>query len=251
MNCQSIISSIGFQCASVAEGVISVCTPFSFSHDGQMINLYVIDQKNGTFKVTDGMDTAFMLSSMNVNMTTKRITSISKVVEFEGVQVDGNGELFVLVAEDRIPYAITSMISACISVTTIGKTWVEKSNPITFMDRVASVLEAYFDHVETNVQVIGMSGYEYVMPLVVREKDHAAYINTIAQKNGSISWPDVTKAVGIMTDIKQADISNVGRFTVIDDIDITQVRQAETLLSTCSNVLPFSRSKDWIKRIAA
>lgn len=252
MNCLDIMNALGYSCRQVRDGVIKIETPFSYHGDGQLIDLYV-REKDGEFHFSDAANTVRLLSTHNVSITTKRLGSLAQAVEFEGVAISDRGELSISAPSTQVTLAIAGLISACLGVSHQIKHWQDKAAPISFTDKVARYLETRFRSIERNVEVSGMSGHKYAVPIVIRSERQIAYFQTITQKHGKISWPDVQKSVGLMTDIKLAtdDSGSIKRYTIIDDNEGPVVAQAETLLSTCSSVLPFSRHDDWLNNIAA
>lgn len=232
--------------------VFKIETPFPYHGDGQLIDLYMA-RENDRYRFSDATNTIRLMSTHNVSISAKRLASLTQAFEFEGVTVDERGELSISANPEQITHAISGLISACLGISHQIKYWQEKPVPLSFTDKVASYLETRFKNIERNVEVSGMSGHKYDVPIVIRSDKQISYFQTITQKHGKISWPDVQKSVGLMTDIKLAtdDTDDIHRYTIIDDIDGTAVTQAETLLSTCSVVLPFSRHDDWLNHIAA
>lgn len=246
MNCQSVISSMGFVCREVGGDALRVWSPFTYGHDGERIGLYVEKAGSG-YRVTDNCEALMHASYMGINLTQGRMNAIRKAAGV-GAQVSEGGEITANVSEEMLGSGVAAVLNATMAVSHFETQWQPRWHQESFTKSVETVLEAVLgEMVLKNVTVTGASGHQLELPLAVRSGRVLTYVQPIsATDEKKVDWNNVYAGWGRMTDIKNANLEDVARLVVLEEAaNDPEMKRAVVLLSDSAAVVNFSKLPQW------
>jgi hypothetical protein len=167
MNCESVISEMGFSCRELGGGALRIWSPFTHGNDGEHIGLYVEPTSTG-YKVTDNCEALMHASYAGVSLTPGRLDSIQKAVG-HGARVSGGGEIVAYTSAQELGGTVAAVLNAAMAVAHFESQWRPRLRTQPFAKEVEGVLEdALGDKVLRNVVVTGASGHQLELPLAIQ-----------------------------------------------------------------------------------
>ena len=253
MNCQDVISRLGFRCRDLGNDTLRVWSPFTYGNDGERIGFYVEKTTTG-YVVTDNCEALMHADCMGINLTKGRIDALRNVTHFEPGLISDSGELIKFVSEDKLDVGMVSVLNAAIAVSHFEKQWRPRRKQESFVNSVAAILEESFgNRVQRKVTAIGASGHQLELPIGIRFDDQLTFVQPIAtDENNAVDWKNVYASFGRMSDLKSAGSIEIGRLVVVEEAaNDEDMKRAVSLLSTTAPVLYFNKLSDWAKQRAA
>ncbi|MBA3774796.1 MAG: DUF1828 domain-containing protein [Ramlibacter sp.] len=252
MNCQGVISKLGFRCRDLGADTLRVWSPFSYGNDGERIGLYVEKQRNG-YRVTDNCEALMHASSMGVSLSENKVNAVRRATGF-GVSISDGGEITAFVSEDDLGQGLASVLNASLAVSHLEGQWSPRARASSFANRVAGVLEnSLGEKLLRNVTVTGASGHQLEFLLAVQSRAGLTYVQPIAAtEDNTVDWKNVYAGWGRLTDLKKAKIAGTSRVAVIEEaVNDAEMDNATAILADTASVVNFSKLREWAHRIAA
>lgn len=252
MNCQNLMSQLGFECRDIGGDVLRVWSPFTYGGDGQAIGLYVEKLTSG-YRITDAYESLMHASAMGANITPARLDAVRKATHFS-VNVSDGGEIYASVAEHELGIGVASVLNASLAVSHFESRWKPRARAESFAKAVATVLESALGaRVIRNVSVVGASGHQLDLPLAVQTADSLIYVQPVAaDAEDKVDWQAVYASYGRMTDLKGANIEGTSRLVVMEDAaNDAETKKALKVLSASAGVIQYSNLPTWAKQKAA
>jgi len=251
MSCDTILSGLAFECVPLANQTYMVYTPFNMAHDGQ-VAAFSVRQVDEKYVLSDGCSALMHAEAHGVNVSRSRIQSLGSMLP-SGVQLTVSGELTAECDLAGLAGSARSMVAALVGVTHQERAWwPATSEEEPFDEEVRQVLEPRVgSRLKRRVKVTGASGHQLELPFVI-EGPQPRYNQTVPYDVDRLDWTKVYRALGKMLDIKNAGTPDESRIIIIEDAaNDPQLDNAITLLAYGAGVYRFSRTNDWIDRLAA
>lgn len=251
MNCQSLLSNIGFECRSLDADTLRIWSPFSYGVDGEHVGVYV-EKRGGNFHVTDHAEALMHASSMGINVTDKRVEAVRRTTTGR-VTISRGGVISTTVDDARVHEGVVAVLSAALAVGHFEAAWVPRVRSESFAKAVADVLEAEVgERLLRDVQVVGASGHQLELPFAIQNKSNLIYLQPIAADEDSVNWTNVYSGFGKMTDLKNAGAESSSRVIVLEDAPTdTEMPKAVSLLAMSATVVQFPKLRQWLHKHAA
>lgn len=252
MNCEHALRNLAFSCRPVGEGVVFVTSPFSIDGDGERVGAYVIERGDGMVKVSDNCATLMNLASRGVNVVAGKLRSV-KALAVGLAEIHDSGEIAAHTARGNASLAVADVCATAVAVAGKGSEWLRVSKQSDFEERVGAVLDqSLHDRLRRRVKIFGASGRQIEFPFLIDRDSSAFYVQPVAYGETHVPTENVYRGLGKMTELALLDVPIEQRIIVIEDVvDDPSVAQAMTLLSSAATVLPYTRSRDWVQRLAA
>lgn len=247
LSCDTIVSSLGYECIPVSESVYRLVSPFTIGEDGELAGVYVHDLGGERYRVSDECDSLIHARMHNVSLKGKRLSLIAEMAGSQGVLLSENGELYSSADRGSLPWAISRVLNVSLGVGHMEQEWQTKPQSITFKGIVSDFLNSTYKGVERNVEVHGLSGHQIVIPFVV-PGERPSYVQTVGRSRDKMNWGKVYETAGVMSDLRELDAK---RIVIVDDHNDIDTQQAESILAERAVVLPFSLRAKWYQSLAA
>ncbi len=249
MNCQSILSGMGFECLSLGEDTLRVWSPFTYGGDGEVVGLYV-ESYSGGFRITDNAESLMHASSMGIKISKVRMEALRRA-SGSSVKISDGGEIAITVDKDHIGEGVASVLNAAMAVSHFESIWTPRNKSESFIKIVADALESTVgDKLLRKVSVVGASGHQLELPLALKIGNSLSYIQPIAANDDLlVDWNNVYAGFGKMMDLKNAGADSSARIVVIEDAsNDSEIPKAITMLAMCASVVKYSNLKPWAER---
>ncbi|WP_082605373.1 DUF1828 domain-containing protein [Curvibacter sp. PAE-UM] len=246
MNCETVISSLGFSCRDLGEGTLRVWSPFTYTGDGERVGFYVEQTRNG-YRVTDGCEALMHAASMGIQLTNPRMEAVRRAVGDSATLSDG-GEISAYSSSENFGAAMAAVLNAALAVSHFQPAWKPRQKAESFLRDVERTLENSFgERVLKKVAVLGASGHQLELPLAIRNGVELIYVQPIAASDeNTMDWKRVYEAWGRMTDIKHSKSGDSQRLIVLQEsANDSEMNTAISLLSDSSPVVRYSRLSAW------
>lgn len=249
MNCESVISKLGFSCRPLGGGALRVWSPFTYAGDGERIGFYVEETRTG-YRVTDNCEAMMQATATGMNVTPGRINAIRKAAGAEGCLSEG-GEIEKFVSEADIGLGMAAVLNTALAVSHIRTQWTPRFRAESFARDVEVVLEATLaGGVLKKLSVTGASGHQLEFPLAVRDGLQLIYVQPVpATDDDTVDWRRVYEGWGRMTDLRNAQIAESGRLVVLQDAaNDAEIKNAIGILADSAPVVLFSNLRQWAQQ---
>lgn len=247
MNCESLLSNIGFECRSLDTETLRIWSPFFYGSDGEHIGVYV-EKRGDQVHVTDDAEALMHASAMGINITDRRIEAVRRAAR--EVTISPGGVISATVADQRVHEAVVAVLNAALVVSHFESSWAPRVRAETFAKAVADVLEAEVgEKLQRDVRVTGASGHQLEIPFAIRSQDELIYLQPIAADDDHVNWMNVYSGFGKMTDLKNAGAESGARVVVLEDVPHDpEMPKAMSLLAMSATVVQFARLRQWVAR---
>lgn len=249
MNCESVISKLGFSCRSLGGDTLRVWSPFTYAGDGERIAFYVEKNRNG-YRVTDNCEAMMQASAAGINFSDGRLNAIRKATGWDGCVSDG-GEISTFVSESDIARGMAAVLNAALAVSHFRTQWGPRIRMESFAKDVEDVLETTLaDSVLRKSTITGASGHQLEFPLAVMHGAELIYVQPIAVTDeDTVDWRRVYEAWGRMTDLKNAHIAGAERLVVLQEAaNDSEMKNAITVLSDSAPVVLYTKLRQWAEQ---
>ncbi len=249
MNCQTLISNMGFDCQYLGGDTLRLWSPFTYGNDGQVVGLYV-ESINGGFHITDNAESLMHASSMGIKLSKARIEALRRA-SGKSVKVSDGGEISISVEKENLADGVASVLNAAMAVSHFESIWTPRNKSESFAKLVAETLsEEVGEKLLRKVNVVGASGHQLEIPLAIKTGSALAYIQPIASTDElHVDWQNVYSGFGKMMDLKSAGADGESRIVILDDAsNDPEIPKATTMLAMCASVVNFSNLRPWAQR---
>jgi len=250
MNCQSLLSNIGFECMRLDAETLRIWSPFSYGMDGEHIGLY-IEQRGNRVHVTDNAEALMHASAMGINLTDKRIDAVRRAAS--AVNVSRGGVISTTVDDSCVHEGVVAVLNAALAVGHFETMWTPRVRAESFSKAVADLLDAELgERLLRDVQVTGASGHQIELPFAIQSKAELIYLQPVAAEGDRVNWTNVYAGFGKMTDLKNAGAESSARVIVLEDAPgDPEMPRAVSLLAMSAAVVQFPRLRQWVHKHAA
>ncbi len=251
MNCQSLLSNLGFECMSLDAETLRIWSPFSYGNDGEHVGVFV-ERRGNRFHISDNAEALMHACAMGINLSERRVDSVRRAVPRE-VTVSGGGVISTTVDEARVHEGVVAVLNAAMAVGHFEAAWAPRIRAESFNKMVADILDAELGgRLLRDVQVIGASGHQLELPFAIQGKAELIYLQPVAADDDQVNWTNVYSSFGKMTDLKNAGAESGARVVVLEDAPgDAEMPKAISLLAMSATVVQFPRLREWIQRHAA
>ena len=251
MNCQSLLSNIGFECMSLDPDTLRIWSPFTYGGDGEHIGVFV--ERRGTrVHVTDNAEALMHASSMGINLTDRRVDAVRRAASSE-LQISRGGVISTTVDDAHVHEGVVAVLNAALAVGHFETAWTPRFRAESFTKIVGDILESEVgDRLLRDVQVVGASGHQLELPFAIQGKAELIYLQPVAAEDDHVNWTNVYSGFGKMTDLKNAGADSGMRVVVLEDAPAdSEYPKAISLLAMSATVVQFPRLRQWVQRHAA
>ncbi len=250
MNCQSLLSNIGFECLSLDADTLRIWSPFSYGTDGEHIGVY-IERRGSRVHITDNAEALMHASSMGIKLTDRRIDAVRRAAT--AVSISRGGTISITVDNDQVHEGVVAVLNAALAVGHFETAWAPRVRTESFTKIVADILEAELGgRLLRDVLVTGASGHQVELPFAIQGKAELIYLQTVAAEDDRVNWTNVYSGFGKMTDLKNAGADSGARVVVLEaapgDLEMPK---AVSLLAMSATVVQFPKLRQWLQRHAA
>jgi len=246
MNCQSVISQLGFSCRDLGGDTLRVWSPFTYGRDGDVIGFYVEKTSNG-YIVTDGCESFMHASALGINLTDSKVNAVRKASGY-GASISDGGEISAFVSEEEIGRGMATVLNASLAVAHLEMQWEPRFRAESFVKSVEMVLESKLaGKVLRKLTVTGASGHQFELPLAVKSGNSLIYIQPVsATDDNNVDWRNIYASWGRMTDLKNANIEGAKRLIVLEEAaNDSDMKRAISLLADSASVVNYSKLSAW------
>ncbi len=250
MNCQSLLSNIGFECLSLDADTLRIWSPFSYGTDGEHIGVYV-ERRGSRVHITDNAEALMHASSMGIKLTDRRIDAVRRAAT--AVTISRGGTISITVDNDQVHEGVVAVLNAALAVGHFETAWAPRVRTESFTKIVADILEAELGgRLLRDVLVTGASGHQVELPFAIQGKAELIYLQTVAAEDDRVNWTNVYSGFGKMTDLKNAGADSGARVVVLETApgDL-EMPKAVSLLAMSATVVQFPKLRQWLQRHAA
>jgi len=250
VNCQTLISNMGFDCQNLGRNTLRLWSPFTYGNDGQVIGLF-IESVSGGFHITDNAESLMHAASMGIQISKSKLESLRRACG-DFVNVSDGGEISIFVDKEQITEGVASVLNAAMAVSHFEFFWTPRNKTESFTTLVANTLEDQLGgRLHRKVSVSGASGHQIEIPMAIQTTENYTYIQTVSSSDENhVDWQSVYAGFGKMMDLKNAGAVDESRIVVIDDSsnDI-EVPKAISYLANCASVVRYSNLRGWAQRL--
>lgn len=241
--------SKGINFSEIQKEISRIDTPFLDRHNDSII-LYAIEEKNNTYKITDGGYTLDDLESDGIylHMSKKRMHILKEQLNNFSVKLDNaNGELYIESSEEDYPMKQNLLIQAMLFTNDMFMLSNKKVASI-FINEVASFFEDNNIRVTDSPNIIGPSGmihhYDFSIPGIktIPEK----LIKTMNSANNEY----YAKSIAMDKTQTQEVKPNATFYTIINDENDLDSKTINLLESVNITTIPFSKRNDYVEELA-
>lgn len=249
MNCETLISSLGYSCSRLSEDLLRLTTPYTYYQDGELIDLYLKTLSENKYRLSDVGNTLFHAKSMDCNLDKSRLKQLFNLAGQECIELTDEGELFCIASTQDLSIRVAEMIQVLIKSTSLEESWLSPMKNESFTDIVGYYLDSCSSKIQRNVKVTGSSGHQLSFPFTVQAESGLFYIQPVSSRENKLNWNSVHAAYGKMAEIAEIDCH---RLVVLDDsCDVESSGQALTFLSGVSEAVLYSGRSQWGNMLAA
>lgn len=248
MNCQTLISDLGFDCQDIGGDTLRVWSPFTHANDGEIIGLYVEKLRDG-YRVTDNAEAFMHASMMGIKLSDRRFDAVRRASG--DVEISNGGVISTFVDEQGLKEGFASVLNASMAVSHFETLWIPRIKSESFSKAVGDILEMELGNkLKRDVGVTGASGHQLSLPLAIIQTNAITYVQPIAASaEETIEWTNVYSGFGKMMDLKNAGAS---RIVVLEDAaNDSEFPKAQTLLGMSATVVKYSNLREWARKHAA
>lgn len=251
MNCQSLLSNIGFECLSLDANTLRIWSPFTYGSDGELIGVFV-EKRGSRYHVSDNAEALMHASSMGIKLTDRRVDAVRRAAVGE-VDISRGGVISTTVEDARVHEGVVAVLNAALAVGHFESAWAPRARAESFANIVGDVLELELgDRLMRDVRVTGASGHQLELPFAIQGRSGVIYLQPVAAEDDGINWTNVYSGFGKMTDLKNAGADNVARVVVLEDASCdAEMPKAVSLLAMSATVVQFPKLRQWVQRHAA
>jgi hypothetical protein len=250
MNCQSLLSNIGFECVNLDADTLRIWSPFSYGIDGEHVGVYV-ERRGNRVHVTDNAEALMHASAMGIKVTDRRIDAVRRAAI--AVSISRGGVISTTVDDAQVHEGVVAVLNAALAVSHFETAWGPRIRAESFTKVVADILEAELgERLLRDVQVTGASGHQLELPFAIQGKTELIYLQPIAAEDDRVNWTNVYSGFGKMTDLKNAGAAGGTRVVILEDAPgDPEMPKAVSLLAMSATVVQFPRLRQWVQRHAA
>ena len=251
MNCQSLLSNIGFECKNLGADTLRIWSPFSYGGDGELVGVYV-EKRGDRYHVSDNAEALMHASAMGVKLTDKRVDAVRRATVGE-VQISRGGVISTTVEDARVHEGVVAVLNAALAVGHFETVWTPRVRSESFAKVVGDILEGELgERLLRDVSVTGASGHQLELPFAIQGTGELIYIQPVAAEDEYVNWTNVYSGFGKMTDLKNAGADNGARVVVIEDAAAdSEMPKAISLLAMSATVVQFTKLRQWAQRHVA
>lgn len=253
MNCQSLISQLGFRCQDLGDDTLRVWSPFTYGFDGERIGFYVEKVSTG-YVVTDNCEALMHADCMGISLTKGRLEQLRSATHFEPGLITENGAIIKFVPSEQLREGMVSVLNAAIAVSHFETQWKPRKKQDSFVNSVAEILQNRFgERVQRKVTSTGASGHQLELPIGIRLNNQLTLVQPIAtDDSNAVDWKNVYASFGRMSDLKNAGTEDVNRLIVLEEAaNDADMKKAVGLLSATAPIVYFSKLSKWAEKHAA
>lgn len=250
MNCQSLLSDIGFECMSLDAETLRVWSPFSYGSDGEHVGVYV-EKRGNRVHVTDNAEALMHASAMGIKITDSRVDAVRRAAS--AVNISRGGVISTTVDDSEVHEGVVAVLNAALAVGHFETAWAPRVRAESFAKIVGDILEAELGgRLLRDVQVTGASGHQLELPFAIQSKAELIYLQPVAADDDRVNWNNVYSGFGKMTDLKNAGAESGARVVVLEDAPgDPEMSKAISLLAMSATVVQFPKLRQWVQRHAA
>lgn len=250
MNCQSLLSNIGFECMSLDAETLRIWSPFSYGNDGEHVGVYV-ERRGSRVHVTDNAEALMHASAMGIKITDRRIDAVRRAAG--DVSISRGGVISTTVDDCQVREAVVAVLNAALAVGHFETAWEPRARAESFTKVVADILEAELgERLLRDLKVTGASGHQLELPFAIQSKTELIYLQPVASEDDRVNWNNVYSGFGKMTDLKNAGAESSARVVILEDAPgDPEMSKAISLLAMSATVVQFPKLRQWVQRHAA
>lgn len=250
MNCQSLLSDIGFECMKLDADTLRIWAPFSYGNDGEHVGVY-IEKRGDRVHVTDNAEALMHASAMGIKMTERRMDAVRRAAG--EVDISRGGIISMTVDDSQVHEGVVAVLNAALAVGHFETAWSPRLRAESFTKVVADILEEELGkRLLRNVQVTGASGHQLEIPFAIESKAELIYLQPVAAEDDRVNWTNVYSGFGKMTDLKNGGAESGARVVVLEDAPgDPEMPKAISLLAMSATVVQFPKLRLWVQRHAA
>lgn len=250
MNCQSLLSNIGFECMSLDADTLRIWSPFSYGTDGEHVGVFV-EKRGDRVHVTDNAEALMHASAMGIKINDRRVEVLRRVAS--AVTISSGGVISTTVDDSRVHEGVVAVLNAALAVGHFETAWAPRVRSESFTKIVGDILEAELgERLLRDVQVTGASGHQLELPFAIQGRAELIYLQPVAAEEDRVNWTNVYSGFGKMTDLKNAGADSGARVVVLEDAPAdAEMPKAVSLLAMSATVVQFPELRQWVQRHAA
>lgn len=250
MNCQSLLTNLGFECMSLDAETLRIWSPFSYGTDGEHVGVYV-EKRGNRVHITDNAEALMHASSMGINITDRRVDTVRRAAT--AVSISRGGVISTTVDDSLVHEGVVAVMNAALAVGHFETAWAPRIRAESFNKVVGDILEAELgERLLRDVKVVGASGHQLELPFAIQGKAELIYLQPVAAEDDRVNWTNVYSGFGKMTDLKNAGADSGARVVVLEDApEDSEQTKAVSLLAMSANVVQFPKLRQWVQRHAA
>lgn len=240
--CESIAKATHWECVSSGDNAVRVFAPFSFAIDGQCIGFYVCQRYDNKLFITDGGDTAMLLSSHGADVTLKKLQSVLNRSEISTVSILPSGEIAGVCEAKELNFFLWDAALLAYRISIESQSWMPKLNQVRFEQLVREVItnKVGEQRIILKPKTRGISGHDIQFPFAVRSvsNDFYYYIEPVpANAQGILDWSVVHRTYGKLSDEKESDSINKRVVVLDDDVTDKEIGKASTILANVATII--------------
>lgn len=257
MICNKALSNLGYDCHSLADGLIKIMTPFT-QDDGDVIGIYVEQLADDKFLITDDARTLMNLECRGISISAKRFDAIKNILMRSGVDLSSRAEINAIANSETLSEQMQRVVQGTIIASGCSSNWFslpiadkfEKDVKGTFRDRK----QHFIQELSFDCEFTGASGHQIKVPIMLSGADKSTKQIFTASVTGSGSWSSAYSVLGKIIDLSDPTYRDTTKqqFVVIDDQAIgDQIDNLILLFNSQAKVLPYQKREIWIAQLAA
>lgn len=240
--CESIAKATRWECISSGDNAVRVFAPFSFAIDGQCIGFYVCQRYDNKFFITDGGDTAMLISSHGADVTLQKLRGVLNRSEISTVKILESGEIAGVCEAKDLSFFLWDAALLAYRISIQSQSWLPKLNQVRFEQLVREVVTKKVgnNRIIVKPKTKGVSGHSIQFPFAVRSvsNDFYYYIEPVpANEHGILDWSVVHRTYGKLSDEKESDSINRRVVVLDDDVTDKEISKASTILANVATII--------------
>lgn len=250
MNCQSLLTDIGFECMNLDAETLRIWSPFSYGADGEHVGVY-IEQRGNRVHITDNAEALMHASAMGIKITDRRVDAVRRAAT--AVSISRGGVISMTVDDSQVHEGVVAVLNAALAVGHFETAWAPRVRSESFTKVVGDILGAALgERLLRDVLVTGASGHQSELPFAIQSKAELIYLQPVAAEDDRVNWTNVYSGFGKMTDLKNAGAESGARVVVLEDAPgDPEMSKAVSLLAMSATVVQFPKLRQWVQRHAA
>lgn len=246
MNCENVISQMGFSCRDLGGETLRVWSPFTYCGDGERVGFYV-EKINSGYRITDACEAMMNAAALGAQITDSRMDAVRRAVGCE-TSLSDDGEISAFVTAENVGSGMAAVLNAALAVSHLKSEWKPRLQAETFLQNVEQTLKKSFEQrLLRKVTITGASGHQLELPLGVQNGDAVTYVQPIAAtEENTVDWKRVYEAWGKMSDIKNSHNEHAQRLIVLEDsANDPEMKNAMSILLDSASVVRYSALSRW------